>query len=208
MKTSIVLIMLVLILAVCVGAVVWLRSGPRASDFAHLIQPRVTRMNDQRVLVVEAEGDPNVVGARAFKLLLATYFKLEGVSRAGRPPAPRARWPEIQHTPRTKWLGRYALPLPDGVTSAPIAQTEPGLRIAIETWRYGEVAEVLHVGPYSTEEPDIRRLLDFVASQGYGVVGDHEEEYVRGPGMMFMGDPDKYLTIIRVRVQKTDRVQN
>jgi effector-binding domain-containing protein len=64
------------------------------------------------------------------------------------------------------------------------------------------VAEILHVGSYSSEEPDIRRLHAFVESKGYRVIGDHEEEYVKGPGMFFAGDPDKYLTIIRVRIEK------
>jgi hypothetical protein len=32
-------------------------------------------------------------------------------------------------------------------------------------------------------------------------MGDHEEEYVRGPGMVFAGDPRKYLTIIRLRIR-------
>ena len=71
----------------------------------------------------------------------------------------------------------------------------------ITTWAYGDVAEILHVGPYNAEQPDIERLLNFIKSRGYRVVGDHEEEYVRGPGMLFASDPDKYLTIIRLRVE-------
>ena len=59
------------------------------------------------------------------------------------------------------------------------------------------------MGPYSAEQPDIERLLRFIESSGYRVVGDHEEEYVKGPGMLFAGDPDSYLTIIRLRVEKS-----
>jgi hypothetical protein len=76
---------------------------------------------------------------------------------------------------------------------------------SITTWVYGDVAEMLHVGRYSAEEPDINRLRKFIDSQGYRVVGDHEEEYVKGPGMMFAGDFDTYLTIIRLRVEKAAR---
>lgn len=47
----------------------------------------------------------------------------------------------------------------------------------------------------------IERLLHFMNAQGYRVVGEHEEEYVKGPGMMFSGDPEQYLTIIRLRVE-------
>jgi effector-binding domain-containing protein len=72
----------------------------------------------------------------------------------------------------------------------------------ITTWAYGDVAEILHVGPYNAEQPDIERLLNFISAQGYRLVGEHEEEYVKGPGMMFSGDPQQYLTIIRLRVEK------
>lgn len=200
MRTA--LIVLIVVVVIAGGAtVLWLRSGPDASQFAHLREPRLTRLTDQRVLVVEAEGDPNVVGASAFKLLFSTYFSLGGVSRMRRPPAPRARWPRPEDTPKDKWLGQYALPVPDAV-ALPSAASAGALRAAITTWTYGDVAEIVHEGPYSTEQPDIERLLNFIRSQGYRSVGEHEEEYVKGPGMIFAGDPARYLTIIRLRVEK------
>jgi hypothetical protein len=159
-------------------------------------------MPDQRMLVIEAIGDPNVVGARAFKLLFSTYYKLDGVSRRSHPPAPRARWPQPAGTPKDQWVGHYALPIPASVVSLPSLASKPELPTTLATWTYGDVGEILHIGPYSTEEPDIRRLHEFVRSRGYRIVGEHEEEYVRGPGMIFVGDPNKYLTIIRVRVEK------
>jgi hypothetical protein len=156
------------------------------------------------MLVVDADGDPNVVAGAAFKQLFSTYFALDGVSRFGRPPAPRARWSRPQDTPKGRWVGHYALPLPASVTTLPAAAAGAP-RTAIDTWAYGDVAEILHVGRYDAEEADIERLVRFVASRGYHVVGDHEEEYVKGPGMLFAGDPDKYLTIIRLRVAPDER---
>jgi effector-binding domain-containing protein len=72
----------------------------------------------------------------------------------------------------------------------------------LATWEYGEVAEILHIGPYSREEPTIKRLIDFVMERGYSIAGLHEEEYVRGPTMTGPGEPEKYLTIIRYQVRK------
>lgn len=199
MRTAILSVVAVLLAGV-VLLLVWERSGPSAEQFAYIASPRLTRLADRQMLVVEARGDPNVVGARAFGTLFSTYYKLDGVSR-GRPPAPRVRWPRAAETPRQEWLGFYALPVPSDAT-LPSSVASADLPVCIETWEYGLVAEVLHVGSYSSEEPDIRRLTGFIASQGYRPIGDHEEEYVRGPGAFFAGDPDKYLTIIRLRVQE------
>lgn len=176
----------------------WLGQGPTAEDFAGLQSPRITRLPDERMLVVDVAGDPNVVGGSAFKALFSAYYGLNGVSRMSRPPAPRARWPHPADTPKAQWLGRYALPLPTGSTAASAPAGSTGAHV--DTWTYGEVAELLHVGPYSAEQPDIERLQAFVVARGYRVIGEHEEEYVRGPGMILAGDPAKYLTILRLRV--------
>ncbi|NUM64306.1 GyrI-like domain-containing protein [candidate division KSB1 bacterium] len=71
------------------------------------------------------------------------------------------------------------------------------------TWEYGEVAEILHMGPYDKEQPTVARLMEFIKTQGYEVAGEHEEEYLKGPTMFSRGDPEKYATIIRYRVRKT-----
>ncbi|MDP2984459.1 MAG: GyrI-like domain-containing protein [Candidatus Latescibacter sp.] len=64
------------------------------------------------------------------------------------------------------------------------------------------MAEILHIGPYDREEPAITRLTAFIKDKGYSIVGDHEEEYLKGPGMFSKGNPEKYYTIIRYRVEK------
>jgi len=200
MRTTLVLILVALVVAGS-GLALWLLSGPDASEFAHLRAPRLARMSDQPMLVVEAEGDPNVVGASAFKRLFSAYYTLDGVTKWGRPPAPRARWLHPEATPKDQWLGQYALPL-SGSAASPPTRSTGGLRSGVTIWHYGDVAEILHVGSYSTEKPDIERLLQFISANGYRVVGEHEEEYVKGPGMLFAGDPEQYLTIIRLRVEK------
>jgi hypothetical protein len=93
MKRAMLPLTVLAVVIVIIGAVFWLRSGPDASQFADLRDPRFIRLPDERMLVVEATGDPNLVGARAFKQLFSTYYALDGVSRRQRPPAPRARWP-------------------------------------------------------------------------------------------------------------------
>lgn len=101
-----------------------------------------------------------------------------------------------------KEVGLYALPVPDSVTTIPPHEVRAGLEASLTTWDYGEVAEILHVGPYDREGTTIRRLMDHIGQLGYAVAGEHEEEYIRGPTMSGPGDPERYVTIIRYRVQK------
>ncbi|MBN1225327.1 MAG: GyrI-like domain-containing protein, partial [Candidatus Aminicenantes bacterium] len=128
----------------------------------------------------------------AFTKLFGAFFKLPGARMA----APRARWLGDLSRPKEEWVGLFALPLPDSVTSLPPEME--GVRI--EEWEYGQVAEILHVGAYGDELPTIQKLLAFIKEQGYAIAGPHEEEYLKGPGMV--ADPSHYWTIIRYQVKK------
>ena len=73
----------------------------------------------------------------------------------------------------------------------------PGMTVSISTWEYGDVVELLYIGPYEDETPSIERLRNFAAEKGYAFAGPHEEEYLKGPGMIFRGNPEEYVTILR-----------
>jgi|MudIll2142460700_1097286.scaffolds.fasta_scaffold318769_2 hypothetical protein len=201
---KILLSLVALVVIAVIGVIVWIGSprGPRLDDVAHLREPRLVTLPPQRVLLVTARGDPNTVGKKAFGQLMRNYFALKGVPKGGPSfKAPRARWPGVGGS-ASEWTGLYAMPVPDSVTAVPPRSVEDGLEVALTTWDYGEVAEILHVGPYSAEGPTIGRLKSFIADQGYEIAGLHEEEYLRGPGMLFAGDPGGYLTLIRYPVRK------
>jgi hypothetical protein len=168
----------------------------QAQDFSRyeaLKNPRIITMPDQKMLVVESKGDPNVSASTAFTLLFRSFFGLPGARMTS---APRARWTNKLTDPKAEWVGLYAMPLPESVTALPAGMT--GVRI--EAWTYGEVAEILHVGPYADEAPTVQKLMAFITDKGYAVAGPHEEEYLRGPGQA--PSPAEYLTIIRYQVKK------
>ncbi|MEW5900298.1 MAG: GyrI-like domain-containing protein [Acidobacteriota bacterium] len=180
-------------LACGLAAASFLLSGLQdLSKYESLKEPRIATMAGQKMLVVEAKGDPNIVGKEAFSLLFKTYFSLPGVAMA----VPRARWPNLATSPKTEWVGLYGLPLPDSVTSLPSGAAQ----VKIEKWEYGEVAEILHIGPYSEETPTVENLHRFIKENGYEIAGPHEEEYLRGPGMA--ANPVDYWTIIRYQVKR------
>ena len=181
-----------IVMVVLVAAAFWsVAQVPPASDAEKT--PRLVTKPDQKMLVVEAKGDPNVAGGAAFGLLFKTFFSLPGVRFA----PPRARWSmPIGADAKDQWTGYYALPLPDTVTALPA-----GLQgVKIEVWSYGEVAEVLYIGPYADEAPTITALHKFIDDSGYRIAGLHEEEYVLGPNMGV--EPAQYRTIIRYQVKK------
>lgn len=192
------------VLAVVVLAILFLfllvPKGPDLSKYEFLKEPRITTLPDQNVVVVEAAGDPNVVGGKAFGLLFKTYYKIPASSRGPVQSAPRARWTGDMKV-KSSWTGYYALPVPAEVLSLPAVAKEPGLKVELTKWAYGEVAEILHVGPYAAETPTIERLHAFIGQKGYEITGYHEEEYLKGPGMFFKGDPAGYYTIIRYQVK-------
>ena len=194
------------ILVVLGAALVWIGMprGPSLEKIQHLTTPHLVEMPPQKVLQVRAKGDPNVVGKKAFGLVMKSYFRLKGVPRGG--PSfqpPRARWPGDLATPHEAWEGLYAMPVPDSVTELPPLRGAPeGLTVELTTWEYGTVGQVLHVGRYDREEPTVAILMEFIRSQGYAVAGVHEEDYLKGPGMLFRGDPDRYLTLIRYPVRR------
>ncbi|HEU5318217.1 MAG TPA: GyrI-like domain-containing protein, partial [Chloroflexota bacterium] len=98
----------------------------------------------------------------------------------------RARWSGARleadgslSGPKDEWRGAWGLPIPDGIEEVP--QKVQGTEVRPETWEYGTVAQILHIGPYATEPPTVRRLHDFIAAQGYEIAGEHEEEYLTRP---------------------------
>ena len=180
---------------------------PTSPQFARLKEPRISIKQNAKMLVVEAKGDPNTVAARAFGLVFQLYYSLKETPKGLLQPSVRARWPVPENTPKSEWVGLYALPVPDTVSALPQVKVPEGLKVSLTTWEYGEVAEILHVGPYDREEPTLRRLRDFIKQRGYSTVDGHEEEYIKGPTMNGKGDPETYMTIIRYQVRKTNHAE-
>lgn len=193
----------VLVGIVILAGMALFRKGPDLSKYESLRKPRIAKLQDQKMLEVRVPGDPNLVGGKAFSQLFKTYFQLKRTVSGLEMVAPRARWPKPLGTPKNEWLGIYGMPIPATVAALPEQDSKAAVKAELATWEYGDVAEILHVGAYGDEPPTVEKLLAFIKAQGYKIIGPHEEEYLKGPGMLFKGDPKKYYTIIRYRVKKT-----
>jgi len=192
MKTKLTLLVAIIFLLGC---------GKNFEEYEYLLDPQISEKAPQKMLVYEAEGDPNETVGNAFGALFSTFFKLKK-SHDMDMAAPRARWPKSADTPKDQWLSIYGMPIAETVTEIPSKALEEHPALKLETWNYGEVAEILHKGSYGSENSTVEKLHQFITESGYEIVGSHEEEYLKGPGMFGPGNPDKYYTIIRYPVAK------
>ncbi|MBI2830738.1 MAG: GyrI-like domain-containing protein [Chloroflexi bacterium] len=161
--------------------------------------PQILEMPPQKMAVVSGKGAPDKVFPEVMPALYGSAYTLKfDLKKKGLPTFKvaglRARYPDANSVTKDKWTIICGLPVPDDTAVLP--QKVPATKVNLETWDYGTVAQILHLGPYDQETPNIERLLRFIAENGYEVAGDHEEEYLTRP------DAKVVKTIIRYAVRK------
>lgn len=162
-------------------------------------EPQILEMPPQKMAVVRAKGTPDKVFPELMPALYGSVFTLKfNLKKQGLPTFKvsglRARYPDAHLVPKDEWTHIIGLPIPENITSLP--QKVPNVQVKIETWEYGQVAQILHLGPYDQEYPTIERLHQFIEEEGYEIAGMHEEEYLTRP------DAKVPKTIIRYPVRK------
>jgi hypothetical protein len=160
--------------------------------------PEILEMPDQNMAVVYTHGEPGPQMERVMPALFGSVFGLKfTLKKQGREMKVgplRARWPDAHTVGRDEWTGIWGLPVPEDVTE--IASKDRTVELKVERWTYGTVAQILHIGPYSEEQPSVNRLHEFIAAEGYELAGPHEEEYLTKP------DAREIRTILRYAVRK------
>jgi hypothetical protein len=71
--------------------------------------------------------------------------------------------------------------------------------LRFEALTEGKAVQILHIGPYSAEEPTITKLHDYARERGYSLTGKHHEIYLNTPDRTA---PQKLKTVIRHPVRK------
>jgi hypothetical protein len=156
-------------------------------------------MPPQKMAVVRGKGTPDKVFAELMPALYGSVYTLKfDLKKKGLPTFKvsglRARYPDAHLVPKEQWTHIIGLPIPEDTTSLP--QKVSGIEVKIETWEYGTVGQILHIGRYDQETPNIEKLHKFIAENGYEIAGVHEEEYLTMP------DAKIQKTIIRCVVRK------
>jgi len=162
-------------------------------------EPQIVEMPRQKMAVVRAKGAPDKIFPEVMPALYGSAYTLKfDLKKKGMPTFKvsglRARYPDAHLVPKEEWTNIIGLPIPEDATSLP--QKVPNVEVKIETWEYGTVAQILHLGPYDQEYPTVERLHKFIEESGYQIAGVHEEEYLTSP------DAKVQKTIIRYPIRK------
>ncbi len=159
----------------------------------------ILEMPPQKMAVVNGKGAPDKVFAELMPALYGSVYTLKfDLKKRGletfKVSGLRARYPDAHLVPKNEWTHIIGLPVPEDTTSLP--QKIAGVEVKLETWNYGIVAQILHLGTYDQEGPAIERLHKFIEDNGYEIASSHEEEYLTRP------DAKVARTIIRYTVKK------
>ena len=106
---------------------------------------------------------------------------------------------------KDEWQWTMMIMQPDFITRPLVKQAiaeviekrgdSPALeKIRLESFREGLSAQVMHIGPYSAEAPNIERLHNYIIESGHQLRGKHHEIYLGDPGRT---KPEKLKTVLR-----------
>jgi hypothetical protein len=105
---------------------------------------------------------------------------------------------------RNKWQWTLMIMQPDFITrkdfenSVAAARKKKGNpfidKVRFESFSEGKAAQIMHIGPYSAEGPNIQKLHHKITEIGGKLTGRHHEIYLSDPRR---AAPDKMKTVVR-----------
>ena len=109
--------------------------------------------------------------------------------------------------PRDEWTWQLRMMLPDFVdeeavekAKREVARRKPDLDtsgLRFERGAQGLCVQIMHLGPYDTEDVSIFKMLDYMGSEHLQTFGPHHEVYLNDPNRC---KPESIKTILRQRV--------
>ena len=64
----------------------------------------------------------------------------------------------------------------------------------------GKAATIIHKGPYKSLGKSYEKILKYIHDKNYKMTIPTREVYIRGPGIIFRGNPEKYITEIHILI--------
>ena len=73
-------------------------------------------------------------------------------------------------------------------------------KLAYKCLKGGDFYTLVHIGPYEKIGASYAKIFAHIKSQGHTASIPSREIYIKGPGMIFKGNPEKYLTEIQIPI--------
>ena len=190
-------------------------------DLKHLYQPSAKAVMEVDVppmnfLMVDGAGDPNTAQAYAdaIEVLYNVSYTVKFMVKKGElaidygvMPLEGLWWADdmaaFTAADKANWKWTAMIMQPDFVTKAMIDSAIADVKkkknptalplVRFEVFAEGRCAQILHIGPFSTEGPTIQRLHQHIDAHGKRV-GKHHEIYLSD---IRKADPAKWKTVIR-----------
>ncbi len=186
-------------------------------------QPQIITIPPLNFLMINGHGDPNT--SQEYSAVVSALYTLAytikfDLKKLGTPeykvfPLEGLWWAADTNTfltgEKSAWDWTMMIAQPDWVTRDHIdsalvkaaAKVDKTVleKIRFETYNEGLVVQLMHIGPYSAEGPNIARMHAFAREQGYELAGKHHELYMGNPQRTV---PEKLKTILRQPIRKAD----
>ena len=86
----------------------------------------------------------------------------------------------------------------DVETGFPVSGMKSGNDVTVKILPGGKCVSLIHRGPYGEIGRSYQRVFDYITEKRYEPGLPSREIYLKGPGMIFRGNPKNYLTEIQV----------
>jgi DNA-binding transcriptional MerR regulator len=83
----------------------------------------------------------------------------------------------------------------------PVRKGKDAPGISVRELPGGKCVTLLHKGPYGDLGRSYAKIMTYIKSKGYEVMMPTREVYIKGPGMIFRGNPKNYLTEIQMLIK-------
>lgn len=191
-------------------------------ELKNLYQPsakEVVQINVQNMnyLMVDGEGDPNTSKAftEAVEVLFSLSYTLKFLVKNGAlaidygvMPLEGLWWADDMSSfstgDKSRWKWTLMIMQPEFISKAMVDAAMADVkkkknsvalsRVRFEALSEGAAAQIMHIGPFSEEGPNIERLHQFIAGSGHKLAGKHHEIYMSD---IRRTEPQKWKTVIR-----------
>jgi len=182
-------------------------------------QPNIIEVPKLKILAIDGRGDPNTSKdfQAAVEALYGTAYTIKFMPKKGiippgyfeyKMPALEGLWDitsgHFDMNNKSNWVWTMMIIQPDFVTDELLIQAKamlaerkplPNLdQLQLKTFTEGKCVQMLHLGPYATEQATVTKMQDFIEPKKIKNHGMHHEIYLSDPRRTA---PEKIKTILR-----------